>query len=94
MNTLLDFTKPSKKVLENLTSSELTVALFSRFWRGLAVSSVGTTMTLYDVLKSGSFILGIIGAILSVLGGWYAYQSQKTLHRIRLLELEKILKQT
>lgn len=62
-----------------------------KFWRGIAAFGAGSTLTVYDLLKTGSIVISIIGGLLAVFGGWHAFQSQKMRRQITEIELKKAL---
>ncbi len=66
-------------------------SLHSRFIEGIATFGVGSSLVVFDLLKGGTVILGFMGAVLALLGGWDARQSKRIERKIRELELMNVL---
>ncbi len=58
------------------------------FAESMSVSVLGLTVSVIDLLKGGTVVLGLVGATFAALGGWEAWRSKRLEHRLRLLELE------
>jgi hypothetical protein len=58
------------------------------FLQNMSVSVLGLAVSIIDLLKGGTVVLGLIGATFAALGGWEAWRSKRLEHRLRLMELE------
>jgi len=65
----------------------------SVFAQNMSVSLLGLTVSVIDLLKGGTIVLGLVGATFAALGGWEAWRSKRIEHRMRQLELDKLQKQ-
>lgn len=61
------------------------------FNQSMTVSLLGLSVSVFDLLKGGTVVLGLIGATFAALGGYEAWRSKRLEHRLRKLELDKKL---
>ena len=57
----------------------------------MTISLLGLSVSVFDLLKGGTVVLGLIGAIFAALGGYEAWRSKRIEHRLRKLELDRKL---
>jgi uncharacterized membrane protein len=68
--------------------------LHSRYTDSMLVGVTGLTVTTLDLLKGGTIIMGLIGAVLAALGGWEAWRAKRLERRMRELEIERMQRET
>jgi hypothetical protein len=61
------------------------------FNQSMTVSLLGLSVSVFDLLKGGTVVLGLIGATFAALGGYEAWRSKRLEHQLRKLELDKKL---
>lgn len=64
--------------------------LHSRFTDSMSLGVAGLTVTVVDLAKGGTVILGLIGAIFAALGGFEAWRAKRTERHLRELEIERL----
>jgi hypothetical protein len=62
------------------------------FLQNMSVSILGLTVSVIDLFKGGTVVLGLVGATFATLAGWEAWRSKRLEHRLRKLELDKLEK--
>lgn len=63
----------------------------NNFNQSMTVSLLGLSVSVFDLLKGGTVVLGLIGATFAALGGYEAWRSKRLEHRLRKLELDRKL---
>jgi len=63
----------------------------NNFNQSMTVSLLGLSVSVFDLLKGGTVVLGLIGATFAALGGYEAWRSKRLEHQLRKLELDKKL---
>jgi len=56
------------------------------FFGGYIAFLTGGSVSLSEIITSGSLALTFIGALLAVIGGWWAYRSSKLKYEVAVLD--------
>jgi hypothetical protein len=64
--------------------------LHTRYIEGMSVAALGGGTLAIDLLKSGTVLLGFLGACLAALGGWEAWRAKRLERQLRQIELRDV----
>jgi uncharacterized membrane protein len=74
---------------DDLRSSTMQT-LHRQFIESIAVMGTGLSVAVIDLLKSGTVIVGLCGAILGAVGGYEAWRAKRLERQIREIELKRV----
>jgi len=60
------------------------------FANSMTVSVLGLSVSIFDLIRGGTIVLGLCGALFAVLGGWEAWRAKRLEHKLRSLELKRL----
>ncbi len=66
--------------------------LHARFLDSMSLGVAGLTITAIDLLRTGTVVVGMIGAIFAALGGFEAWKAKRLERRMREIEISRMEK--
>lgn len=67
--------------------------LHARFTDSMTLGVAGLTVTAVDLMKGGTIVVGLVGAIFAALGGVEAWRAKRLERRMREMEIERLQKE-
>lgn len=64
--------------------------LHARFTDSMTLGVAGITVTVIDLLKGGTIVVGLVGAIFAAMGGYEAWRAKRLERRMRELEIVRL----
>ncbi len=67
--------------------------LHAKFTESMTLGVAGMTVTLIDLMKGGTVVVGLIGAVFAAMGGVEAWRAKRLERRMRELEIDRLQRQ-
>lgn len=64
--------------------------LHARFTENLTLGVTGLTVTVIDLAKGGTIVIGLVGAVFAALGGFEAWRAKRLERQMRELEIARL----